>query len=260
MNIFTDLFYMNKSAFKKTSKLLVKNWPIIFTGFVYSTLSLIVGLVLSVFLGNFILRFVVGILLFAATIALTSNYLYLLYNVVKNERLTFQDFKDGFTAYMRKLWTIFFIGWVAELVYSAILAPLLAGLLSGVLDTRLLNIIVSLLVLILINPLPETVYQKHYQPADSIKYAFDFVKENWIEWFIPNVILFGILYLSTGVIISDFFTFNIGFSFNFSPMSILMYLLAQIIFSFTMIYRGVLFEILSTSTRRKRMFMRNMYK
>lgn len=238
----------------------MKNWPIIFTGFVYSTLSLILGLIITVFLSNFVLSFFSGIILFIAISAMTSNYLYLLYNIIKNDRISLQDFKAGFTAFLRKIYTIFFIGWVAGLLFSRIIAPILAGVLGGAVDVGTLNVIVSFLILILLNPLPETVYQKHYSPVESIKYAFVFIKDNWIEWFIPNIILFGILYLSTGVIISNIFTFNVGFAFNFSLSHILMYLLSQIIFSLAMIYRGVLFEILSTSTRRKRMFMRNMYK
>ena len=85
------------------------------------------------------------------------------------------------------------------------------------------------------------------------------MKENWIEWLIPNVVLLGLLYLVTGNVLTSLF--STGLSINvLSIRGIVLYLIGQVIFSFTMIYRGVLFDILSTSTRRKRMFMRNTYK
>lgn len=260
MSIFKDLYYTNKKGIKQTSNLLVKNWPIIFTGLVYSVISIILMFIITLFLSSFILRFFTGIILFIAISAIISNYLYLLYNVVKVGKVTIQDFKDGFKAYLRKVYTIFFIGWIAGLVYGMFIMPILQNLLSGVVGARALNAIGSILLLIFLNPLPETVYQKHYSPMESIKYAFEFVKENWIEWFLPNVILLGALYLTTGTIITNVFVYNIGFNFDFSLPNVLIYMLGQIIFSFTMIYRGILFNILSTSTRRKRLFMRNLYK
>ncbi len=260
MNVFKDLYYVNRKAIKRTTNLFMKNWLIVFTGFVYSTLTLIISIIIGVLFNNMVLGFFAGIVIFLAISAITSNYLYLLFKIVKHDKFTFQDFKDGFTVYLRKIYTVLFIGWVAQLLFGFIVEPILTGLLSGIFTYSVLSVLISILVLILVNALPETIYQKNYSPVESIIYAFNFIKENWIEWFLPNIILMGILYFSTGIIVRNIFAYNIGFNFRPSLIGIAIYFLGQIIFSYTMIYRGVLFDILSTSTRRKRMFMRNLYK
>ena len=49
-----------------------------------------------------------------------------------------------------------------------------------------------LLLFILLNPAPEVIYQvRHDSPLDVFKTCYDFVLENWIEWFLP----FGLLIL-----------------------------------------------------------------
>ena len=49
-----------------------------------------------------------------------------------------------------------------------------------------------LLLFILLNPAPEVIYQvRHDSPLDVFKTCYEFVLENWIEWFVP----FGLLLL-----------------------------------------------------------------
>lgn len=49
-----------------------------------------------------------------------------------------------------------------------------------------------LLLFILLNPAPEVIYQvRHDSPLDVFKTSYEFVLENWIEWFVP----FGLLIL-----------------------------------------------------------------
>jgi len=86
-------------------------------------------------------------------------------------------------------------------------------------------------------------------------YSIDFIKDNWFNWLLPNILFYGLLYYLTGNIITDLFATHLSFGFNFGIPSIIKYLLGQGLFSFIMIYRGHLFKLLSTSTRRKRMFM-----
>ena len=178
--------------------------------------------------------------------------MYLLYNAITYNRITFHNFKDGFTQYLWKVYGIFFVAWIASYALSIVIN--LIGSVGVVLYSLL-----SLLALILLNPLPETIYQKHYSSVESIKYAFDFIKENWLNWFVPNIILFGIIYLITGNLVLDMFTTHLALGFRLDIQSLIRYLVAQSIFSFTMIYRGHLFNLLSTSTRRKRMYMNRLY-
>jgi hypothetical protein len=50
----------------------------------------------------------------------------------------------------------------------------------------LISYAVMLLMFILLNPAPEIIYQvQHDSPLDVFKHAYEFVLENWIEWFLP---------------------------------------------------------------------------
>ncbi|RKD32572.1 hypothetical protein [Thermohalobacter berrensis] len=254
MEILRDLYYTNRLTAKKTYKLFLANWPIIFTGFVYTIINIILFSVIS-FLFTGVLRLLAGIVIALATSSLVSNYLYLLSNIIKYDKFTLHDFKLGFKAFLWKVYGVLVIGWIAGLLFQMALAPIL----YRIIPSGILSLIISLLVFVFLNPLPETIYQKFYSPWETIVYSFEFIKENWLEWFIPNIVLIYLIYLTTGTTMTTLFPTQVFMGFDFSLKGILLYLLGQILFSFTMIYRGKLFETLSTSTRRKRLFMRDFY-
>ncbi len=252
MEILKDIYYTNRSVLKKSAVSMVENWPIIFTGFFYSTATIILSMSLGFFgiLG--------GIVSIIVTSALISSYLYLLDTIIRRGYFDFQDFKDGFTPYLSKIWSILFIGYVAKLILD-FAAPMFMALINP----GALSLIVSFLTFILFNPIPEATYQKFYGPGETIMYSIRFVKDNWIEWFIPNIILLVIFYFISGQslsilrVVNNVFNYFISFTgAQVSPKGLLMYIAAQIWFSYFMIYRAYLFEILSTSSRRKRMFTR----
>lgn len=247
MDYVKDFIYLNKTSSKQTIKSLKKNWPIIFTGLIYSTINIVIYNLLGIFLIG-PLYILSGIILAIISSALLSNYFYLLFNIINYDKITMQDFKDGFLYFLRKIYGILFIGYLGNLVLS-LFTPIL-GQISVILYFAL-----YVGILILINPLPETIYLKSYGPGDSIIYSMEFIQENWINWLVPNFVLLGILYLTTGNLIGGLLNSHLFFNFALNPIYILLYLIGQLIFSFMMIYRGHLYRILSTSTRRKRMFM-----
>lgn len=231
---------------------MIKNWPIIFTGLFYSTATIIVSMSLGYFgiLG--------GIISIIVTSALISNYLYLLNTILNRGYFNFQDFKDGFTPYLSKIWSILFIGYVAKLILNFV-SPMLVSFIGP----DALGLIITFLTFMLFNPIPEVTYQKHYGPGETIMYSINFVKDNWVEWFVPNIILLIIFYFISGQSLSIFKivnnVFNYFISFTGTSISLkglFIYVIGQIWFSYFMIYRAYLFEILSTSNRRKRIFMR----
>ncbi|MFA5525049.1 MAG: hypothetical protein WDA24_11885 [Tissierellales bacterium] len=258
MNILKDLLLVNKSTLKKTSKLFLNNWVIVFTGFVYTVLNIALLIVLNILFRIPILGFFSGIISFIATSAMISNFLYLLNQIIRYERITFQDFKEGFTIYIRKVYGVMFIGWIASFLFDRIIGPFIYSINISYVGS--LSFIISILTLILLNALPESIYQKHYSAWETVMYAFNFVKENWIEWFVPNIIMLGLFYLLTGNVIRDVLAISAGYFYSFSVSGIVLYIVGQIMFSFIMIYRGILFDILSTSTRRKRAYMQQLYK
>lgn len=261
MEFIKDIFYINKTTMKKTLDLFLKNWLVIFTGLIYSMITLVAYVIASPFLSIPILNIVIGVLLYFLTVALISSYLYVLYSIVKCNKFELKDIKTGLRVYTYEVSRILFIGWIAGLLVFNFVLPIIVTSFGGTLEYTTLVNIVGLLVLIAINPLPEVIYQKNYTGLDGLRYTFNYMKDNWVEWLIPNAILLGLLYFITGSTITNLFPTGIGFNFNtISIQGIGLYLIGQVIFSFTMIYRGVLFNLLSTSNRRKRMFMRNTYR
>ncbi|MFW5647874.1 MAG: hypothetical protein ACOCG5_02180 [Candidatus Alkaliphilus sp. MAG34] len=253
MEILKDIYYTNLDVSKKALVSTIKNWPIIFTGLFYSVITIILSMSLRYFgiLG--------GIVSIVVTSALISNYLYLLDTILKRGYFKFQDFKDGFTPYLSKIWSILFIGYVAKLILDFI-SPTLMTLI----DPGALSLIITFLTFMLFNPIPEITYQKHYGPGETIMYSIDFVRDNWVEWFIPNIILLAVFYFLSGRslsifrIVNNVFNYFISFtSISISIKGLFIYILGQVWFSYFMIYRAYLFETLSTSSRRKRMFTRD---
>lgn len=261
MEFLKDIIYINKTAIKKAIDLFLKNWLMIFTGLIYITIMAIARIISVPFFYVPILNIVAGVIIYLLSASLISSYFYVLYGIIKYERFEFKDIKRGFRVYLNEITRVLFIGWIASILAFNLIVPILSNSLGGYLDPQTLTNIIMIIVFIAINPLPEVIYQKSYTGLDGIKYTFEFMKENWIEWVVPNVILLGLLYIVTGKVITSLFSTGISLSLGvLSIRDILFYLIGQVIFSFTMIYRGVIFDILSTSTRRKRMFMRNTYK
>lgn len=246
MDYIEDIIYVNKGSFLKTINSLKKAWPIIFVGLIYGAMSIIITGVLSLLMRG-PLSILSGIISLIITSGLFSNYLYLLTNVIKYGRIDWNDFKNGFTVYLRKIYSIIFIFYLAQLLLSIVLR--ISGPMGGSLMT-----LVSLAAFIILNALPETIYQKYYGPVDTISYSFNFIKENVLNWIIPNIIFFAILYrlLPSITIIPTMLSFGMVPGINL----IIAFLIGQLVFNFGMIYRGHLFELLSTSTKRKREFMK----
>lgn len=251
MNLFEDILLVNKTTLKKSINSFVKNWVIVFTGIVYVFINLgIIILVSTLFRG--VLSILAGLIMAIVSSSLISNYLYLLFNIINYDRITLDNFKEGFKYFLWKVYGIFFIAWVGSFILSSI-----GGILGT--DEVLLSRLISIIIIVALNPLPETIYQKYLSSGESIRYAFEFMKENWINWLIPNALFHLILYLITNTWLLNIFTTHLNFSFDFTFKGVGLYVLGQVLFSFIMVYRGHLFKLLSTSTPRKRMYMNKFY-
>lgn len=252
MELVRDLIYTNKSIAIKAFKKLYRNWVLIFAGLFYSLATAILILSLRFF------WLLAGIVLIIGTSALISNYLHLLDCVVKRNKLTIQDFKAGFTVHLRKVWGIIFVFWIIQMGLGLLVNPILGRMIGPL----ALGLIINFLVLILLNALPEVIYQKDYNSWGSIKHTIDFVKESWIEWFVPNFFIIAIMYFLSRQLFAGITALRIMALIRitdlFSPTMIITYLISQVFISYFMIYRGLLFATLSTSTRRKRLFMREL--
>lgn len=251
MDLLKDIIMINKTTFKKSINSFIKNWIIVFTGIVYVFLNITMIIIASTLFRG-VLSILAGLIMAIVSSSLISNYLYLLFNIINYDKITLDNFKEGFKYFLWKVYGVFFIAWIGSYLLSMVLQMVGS-------NAKMVNTIVSIVILIALNPLPETIYQKYYSPGESIRYAFDFMKENWINWIIPNAVFHLILYLITNNLLLDVFNTHLNFNLQFNIKGIAMYILGQGIFSFIMIYRGHLFKLLSTSTRRKRMYMNKFY-
>jgi hypothetical protein len=124
-----------------------------------------------------------GFLLGAVNALLVGMTLSLIEQGVAYARaVTIKDVVDSFGHYF---WDVIGVGFVLWI-------PLMA-LDMGTQQNpngQLISFAVMLLIFILLNPAPEVIYQvPHESPLDVFKRAYDFVLENWIEWFLPIAIM-----------------------------------------------------------------------
>lgn len=246
-DILKDIIYINKTSWNRTIKSISKNWMIVFTGIIYTILNIAIFSLVNIFLTGF-LSILSGIIIAIITAAFISNYLYLLFNIINYDRINIQIFKDGFKYFLWKIYGVLFIAYLGSYLLSIVNSML--GNLSFI-----INMLIYLGIFVVLNPLPETIYLKSYGSWESVQSTFEFMGENWFNWILPNVIFLGAIYFITGNILTNVFTTHLSFNMVFSIRNIILYIIGQGLFSFTMIYRGHLYKLLSGSTRRKRMFM-----
>lgn len=100
-----------------------------------------------------ILNIIAGLLTAILVSSLVSNYLNLLYGVIKYDKISIQDFKEGFKQYIWKIYGIYFIIWIVSYLLEGI------GGIAGSNGGALMNII-TIGAFIIFNPLPEVIYQR----------------------------------------------------------------------------------------------------
>jgi hypothetical protein len=95
--------------------------------------------------------------------------------------------------------------------------------------------------LIVLYAAPETIYLKNTSGGiETIQRSFSFLQDCWIEWFIPNGLIVGALWLAAPTV-----------------MQLPLYLWPVLVGAtvhVVMVFRGFLFGVLDSSTHRQRMF------
>jgi hypothetical protein len=150
-----------------------------------------------------------------------------------------------------------FILYLFQLVVSAFT--------QGLQEAQLLVPSVKLIVVIIFNALAEVVYIHRYQGLAAFSYSAQFVRDNWIEWFLPFLLLF-IPWLMAGPLIfflalssvnplmpSLFAVTSVLRAFE-DTNALLMVLISLMFALWYTIFRGYLFKELDSGSRRQRMF------
>lgn len=248
MNVIQDLLITNKRVFSKTVPALKNNPMLLIVGIPYGVVF-ILGILVAGMMGFF-----GGIIMILVQSAIISDYLSLINRIIHGHNVTTNDIRSGFKTYLSPVWSLLFLVYFINFALSLFLGPLNAA--TG----GLLFLVINLAVYVMFSAMPEVIYQKHLDRGDMVIYGVNFIKENAIQWLVPNLLLIGVVYgVYTGLfnIMSSIFGFGMtGIALN----SVLAIIVTQGLVAFMMLYRGFLFDILSGSTMRKRLFMRHMYK
>ena len=221
-----------RRAFARGAALAVRNWPVLGSVFAYSSM-LAVGGYVSAFLG-----LAGGFLLSLLSAACLGSFLYLVEMIVRTGRVSWDDFRRSFGAYLWDVVGVSFALWI----FWQLVMPLLSQAPQG----QVIVLCIELLIIVLFNAVPELIYLGHYSLLQLFSRSYEFIGSNWIEWFPPNVLMMGgflviLLVPAQGVV---------GRVAQAAAAALFLY--------FVMIVRGLLFIELDGSTRRSRIFRHKM--
>lgn len=234
MDIVKATLWIYQRSLKRACALAASNWILILAPLVYSVIfSVAIFFLLPLgFLGRLLLLLVGD--------ACMSSGLHLIENILKTGKLDFHDFIRGFTVYLWEIVRISFILWIPMMVAGRVLASLPNG--------PLFFMFIQIAVYIFFNALPELIYQGRASGLELLGASYNFIVENWVEWFIPNILigvggyaLLSALPSLAGVL----------------PHSLAVFVhvwLTGLFLTYFMVYRGALFAELHGSSRRGRIY------
>ena len=266
--IFVETIALYRNAFLKTGESLVRGWMTIVAVVGFGFLLLLATQIASPLgmIGGFVLG-AVNALLVGATLSLIEQ------SMSHTRALTVRDVLGSVGHYF---WDVIGIGFILWL-------PLMALDLSTQANPfgPLLSYAVLLIIFLLLNPAPEIIYQvRHDSPLEVLKTSYEFILENWMEWFLPfALILIPIILSPTGlqaffslssrvgrgagldfsqVLVLPFTILGGWFDYAGIPSSISWYiglLLTPPLAVAMLLFRGHLFASLHGGTRRQRRFV-----
>ncbi|MDH4185829.1 MAG: hypothetical protein OEV08_02425 [Nitrospira sp.] len=166
-----------RDAIVKTGQSLVRGWVTMVAVVGFGFLLILAAQIAAPLgmIGGFLLG-AVNALLVGATLSLIEQ------SITHMRTLTVQDIFDSIGHYF---WDVIGVGFILWIPLMALDMSMQANPYG-----QLLSYAVLLLLFLLLNPAPEIIYQvRHDSPLDVLTTSYEFVLENWIEWFLPVAIL-----------------------------------------------------------------------
>jgi hypothetical protein len=270
VELLSATLHLYRQAVQATWRSLVRSWMTVAALMGFALLFLGAARIAAL-LGGMIGGVVLGLinaLLVGAMLRLIEQSL----SAVRTIQLT--DVTESFGHYF---WDVIGVGFVLWLPLMALDMGTQSNPYGGFLSSA-----VTLLLFILLNAAPEVIYQiRHDSPLDVFKASYEFVLEHWIEWFLPFAILALPIVVSPGGL-QEFFSLSTGVGrgagLNFLQLLMLPFtliggwlsyigidpdaqwifllLLTPLVTAAALLFRGHLFALLRGSTRRQRMFAR----
>jgi hypothetical protein len=226
--------WMYAIALRRSLEAVSKNWVVSFAPLAYGIVLSLTGSIVAP------LPLIGGLILVLVSQACVSSGLYLIENIVRMGKTNFDDFVKGFTVYLWELVRIAFILWIPLRVVSMALI--------GVPNGALILLFVQIALYVLLNPVPEFIYQTRSSGLDLLGASYNFIVENWIEWFLPNIALTFLAYFLLNVL--SLLTFNLP---GFAQFFVVTFGLGLCL-TYIMVFRGFLFAELHGTTRRSRAY------
>jgi len=213
-------------AYSRGVQLAARNWPVLFTVLVYSTLLDLGARFAAPFgmLGGFATS-----LLLAACI---SSCLSLVETILRTTKVTLEDFRSSFGAYLYDVVGVIFVSWV----FFFFVTPILRQTPNG----ALLLVCVNIAVFVFFNAVPELIYLGRHTVMQLLGESYRFIADNWIEWF-PVTFFFLVAYIGLALLPP-----TVPSLLHSALLGALLYL--------ALIVRGLLFIELHGSSRRGRAF------
>jgi hypothetical protein len=242
------LFRVYKDCVVKASRDVVKNWVVIpamvilYVGF---------GLIAS---ATAPLGLAGGFIAGAAFIAGLAFYYSWVRRSIDKERLSFSNLVEFDSTLFFQVMSVAFIFWI---VLDLVLGSATQG--SGDSTVRW---VAQLAAFVLFNALPEVLYIQRSESVEALTETFTFVRDNWIEWFLPFVVILAppLMLLAPAEMITTlagsrplmpFFIILETWPFTYTPLlpgiagSILLSIVPLILCHWYMLFRGHLFEAIS---------------
>lgn len=121
-----------------------------------------------------------GMILGLLQVGLIALYFSWIASTVDKDRLTFKalwtpDYSMFFT-----VMSVAFVLWIVQLVFSSF---------SNSADTAWIMQMLSLGLVLIFNCIPEIIYLNRVESVPALTEAAKFIQDNWIEWFLPLLIL-----------------------------------------------------------------------
>lgn len=226
--------WLYRVALARSAALLAANLGIVFAPFAYSVLLSIAAVIASP------LGFIGGFVVTAVSAACASSGLFLIENIVRMGKVSFSDFTRGFSVYLWEILGIAFILWIPMMLLREVAYSTPQG--------ALIMIAVRLVLYVILNPVPELIYQTRASGVALLSASYEFIVENWIEWFTPNVLITVAAYalLQALDVPASYLPYFFGVLLTLSVFGLLL--------TYLMIFRGLLFSELNGTTRRSRAY------
>jgi hypothetical protein len=216
-----------RRSLARGGELALRNWPVLGTVFLYFFIFSM-GAHFAFFLGR-----LGGFLLSVVMAFCVGSFLYLVEMIVQTNRVTLEDLRRSFGAYLGEVIGVMFTLWIISVALSAFaVSP----------NGRLIIFFINIVLWIFLNAVPELIYLGHYSIGELLAESYRFIGENWIEWFPINFVLLGI------------FLFLWNQPANNFLMTVVTTGIAALFLYFVMVVRGLLFLELHRSNRRARIF------